>query len=698
MRARLRSRRQEVAVGRPFLVSVEVNNDGDQIASARVEVPMLPDTAWRVDPLSVALFPGESQLIEVEVTLPADTPAGEQLLPIRVVSEDYQLVLDASIEVAPVDRISVTLSPKVVLGRSKAVVVATVTNRGNRPTGVSASASDLDRKLRYAITPASTQLAAGEATAFQVVAKGRRPLSGNPLPRVIRVDVESRSERFDDTVTFTQKPILSRGLITAVVLIGIVALWVAVFTAGFRTVVEGQRSGKSVAASFDEGAPPDPAFAAGGITGRVVAASDQRPLARIVVSAEPVNVSVPPVAGSTDADGVYALTGLAPGRYRIVVSGSGYRALTLPDEVRVVPGAPVELPDAELGGLGASITGTVAGGNPPPTVVVEARLMVDDTPSQTAVQVSSDADGRYVLEGLASPAVYRLTFLAEGFEPLQISQEVAAGEAVVLPVAQLSAGGGSISGRVADQDGAALGGVEVAVSAGGEEVTTVTPTTGAEIGRFVLGDLASPATYLLRVTADGFGTETITVRIGPGEDLVLEAPIVLFRGTGSVSGRVLDTSGRPVGGVVIEARDGVLVAQTTSVDATGGFLLTGLPVPGSYVLRFIAEGYRTETLAVELVAGVGSREVDVTLTGADASIVGRVEREGTALSGVDVTASAGSLSVSTVSTDPNGRFRLDGLAPGFWTITVTPPDRSPTVLLVSVSAGANDVGAVEVGP
>lgn len=698
MRARLRSRHQEVAVGRPFLVTVEVQNDGREIASARVELPMLPATAWRVQPLVVALFPGESQRIEIEVTLPADTPAGEQRLPIRVVSEERQLFLDASIDVAPVDRISVTLSPKVLLGRSKAVVVATVTNRGNRPTGVTASASDADRLLRYVVTPTNAQLAAGEATAFQIVAKGRRPLSGNPLPRVIRVDVESRSERFDDTVTFTQKPILSRGLITAVVLLGILALWVTVFSAGFRAVIEGQLSGKSVAESFDQGAPPDPAVAAGGVTGKVTAASDQRPLPRVVVTAEPVNVTVPPIAGSTDADGVFVLSGLAPGRYRLVVSGAGYASQTLPDEVRVVPGDPVAVPDVALAGSPATITGSVAAGDPPPIVLVEARMMVDDTPTETTVQVLSDLGGGYVLEGLASPAVYRLTFLAIGFEPLQISQEVAAGESVVLPATQLSAAGGSISGLVIDQDAIPLGGVEVAVSAGGEELTTVTPTSGADLGRFVLSDLPSPATYLLRVSAEGYGTETVTVRVGPGEAFVLEAPIVLFRGTGSVAGRIVSESGAPLGGVVVEARDGALVAQTTSVDATGGFLLTGLPVPGSYVLSFTAEGFRTETVAVELFTGVGSRTVDVTLTGADGSVVGQVNRAGTPSSGVQVTATAGTVAVSTVSTDPAGRFRLDGLAPGFWTLTFTPPERAPTVLLVSVRAGTNDVGPVEVGP
>ena len=60
---------------------------------------------------------------------------------------------------------------------------------------------------------------------------------------------------------------------------------------------------------------------------------------------------------------------------------------------------------------------------------------------------------------------------------------------------------GQITGIVTDGT-APLGGATVSTTVGGTAVTTGTPTTG-DVGQFVLGDLPTPATYVLTVSGTG---------------------------------------------------------------------------------------------------------------------------------------------------------------------------------------------------
>jgi hypothetical protein len=682
----------------PFEIIVQVQNDEQIIKEVHARPGFIPSEAYVSRPLVISLFPAETADIQLEITLPRETPAGLYQLPIEVSDENGPIgTLTADIQVAPFDELSISVSPRVTAAGSKTSFVVTTTNRGNRPTGVSLTAADADRALKFTIEPRRAQLEGGQAVAFSVNAKGKRPFVGNAVPRAIQIDIATRSNTTSETVTFTQKPRLSRGLLTALLLLSIILIWALVFSAGFRSALAGQKPKKAVNSAWVTGAKPDPSVSIGSISTKIVAASDGRPLARMIISAELVDKSRPATAASSDEDGVVTLSGLTTGIYKLTVSGDGYVDQTVSQTVRVVPSdEPIILEqDIEMVGNPASIKGLTSGGDPAPISTVEARLLINEVPSSEVITATSDATGLFAIENLPSPGRYRLTFTAVGFEQIQLFQEVAAGETVTMPTVKLQAGPGSVTGIVVDQNGIPLGGAAITATAGSDVIATVTPTSGAEVGKFVLSELRTPATYLVQISLEGYGTQTQTIKVGPGESVVLATSIVMSKGTGVVRGAVTDESGNALGGVSVTASNGAIVGQTISVDSGGFYSLSGLVAPGNYILTFSKEGYIPEVVGVALSSSLGASTSNVVLQRSNNAITGTiVNSSGTAISGATIIATSGLTSLSTLSTDPNGDFRLEGLTNGWWTVTISATGFQESVVLIQVGTVDQNLGSI----
>ncbi len=698
MRARLTTQQYSAFVGVPFEIIVQVQNDEQIIKEVHARPGFIPSEAYVSRPLVISLFPAETADIQLEITLPRETPAGLYQLPIEVSDENGPIgTLTADIQVAPFDELSISVSPRVTAAGSKTSFVVTTTNRGNRPTGVSLTAADADRALKFTIEPRRAQLEGGQAVAFSVNAKGKRPFVGNAVPRAIQIDIATRSNTTSETVTFTQKPRLSRGLLTALLLLSIILIWALVFSAGFRSALAGQKPKKAVNSAWVTGAKPDPSVSIGSISTKIVAASDGRPLARMIISAELVDKSRPATAASSDEDGVVTLSGLTTGIYKLTVSGDGYVDQTVSQTVRVVPSdEPIVLEqDIAMVGNPASIKGLTSGGDPAPVSTVEARLMVNEVPSSEVITATSDATGLFTIENMPSPGRYRLTFTAVGFEPIQLFQEVAAGETVTMPTVKLQAGPGSVTGMVVDQNGIPLGGAAITATAGSDVIATVTPTSGAEVGKFVLSELRTPATYLMQISLEGYGTQTQTIKVGPGESVVLTTSIIMSKGTGVVRGAVTDESGNALGGVSVTASNGAIVGQTISVDSGGFYSLSGLVAPGNYILTFSKEGYIPEVVGVALSSSLGASTSNVVLQRSSNAITGTiVNSSGTAISGATIIATSGLTSLSTLSTDPNGDFRLEGLTNGWWTVTISATGFEESVVLIQVGTVDQNLGSI----
>jgi hypothetical protein len=282
-----------------------------------------------------------------------------------------------------------------------------------------------------------------------------------------------------------------------------------------------------------------------------------------------------------------------------------------------------------------------------------------------------------------------------GFEPIQLFQEVAAGETVTMPTVKLQAGPGSVTGIVVDQNGIPLGGAAITATAGSDVISTVTPTSGTEVGKFVLSELRTPATYLMQISLDGYGTQTQTIKVGPGESVVLATSIIMSKGTGVVRGAVTDESGSALGGVSVTASNGAIVGQTISVDSGGFYSLSGLVAPGNYILTFSKEGYTTEVVGVSLSSSLGAATSNVILQKSASAITGVISAStGTAVSGATIVATSGLTSFSTLSTDPGGAFRIEGLASGWWTVTVSAPGYTNSIVLIQIGITDQDLGSI----
>ena len=211
--------------------------------------------------------------------------------------------------------------------------------------------------------------------------------------------------------------------------------------------------------------------------------------------------------------------------------------------------------------------------------------------------------------------------------------------------------------------------------------------------------MRTPATYLIQVVLEGYGTQTLTIQVGPGEPYILNTSITMSKGTGTVRGAVTDSSGNALGGVSVTASNGAIVGQTISVDSGGFYSLTGLVAPGNYILTFSKEGYGTEVIGVTLSSSLGAATSNVRLQKSSSSIRGQVthlpsdDKNG---SGATIIATSGLSSLSTVSVDPNGAFQIDGLTSGWWTITINEAGYTEAVVLVQIGITDQDLGQIPI--
>lgn len=710
-------------------LNLEVVNTSAVIDAVTVEVQGPTAPYVTVSPTPLVLFPEAVGTLHVRFDLPEHFPAGSYVVDLvvrgRVIGAE-PTVHTVEVDVPSRPAMRLLAEPSIVRARSSAAFAVRVTNEGNEPLDVALRADDTDRAVTATLVPSTLHVGVGHTVLANVIVRGPRQLYGSDRDRLVTVVADANDVEAETPLVLRQRSTFSRGIITALVLLLIIAAWALAFVLGMGLVLGSDpltktAPGSLFAAAAGQAIGPDgepvagpgtapgaapagslpkdgalPAGVGGVLAGTVRGDSDGAGVGRLTVELlrDSREGLVLVSSSATQADGTFELAGLFPGQYFVRIAADGYDEVWYPkaagessaQPVRVQAQEVTEGVDLTVVGHPASLEGTVATGLPDGEVTVDVIATpvwggADPALTQT---VQAEPDGSYRFTDLEAPGTYELSFAAEGYQSTSLTERVLGGQERLTLDVRLSAGEGQIAGTVTDGV-SGLGGVTVTTTVDGAQIEVGTPTQG-QVGRFVLAGLATPATYVLSFAKEGFETVTSVVELGPGEAQG-DLEISMAGGVGTVSGTVEDTQGNPLGGVTVTAGGPSAVTTTTlTAGAVGTFSLAGLPQGHEVTLTFTHPGYVSVSIPVRVGEGDPPR---VTMASAFGRITGRVTQGGDPLVGVTVQATDGLAVHSTLTTasGDGGTYVLPELAPGTWTVSVVRDGRVVVTALVEVRRG-----------
>lgn len=327
-------------------------------------------------------------------------------------------------------------------------------------------------------------------------------------------------------------------------------------------------------------------------------------------------------------------------------------------------------------------------------------------------EAATDAGGRFEIPDLPA-GTFQLTARGAGFAPITV------------PGLEIPAGGGStdlgtvmlvqgvpLEGIVLDPRGRPVEGAEVFVAEATGDVlprerpdTTPAAVTGQD-GFFRVEDRRAGETVNVDVRRAGFSSGGAPGVLAPTEEPVR----IVLKPTSAVEGRVVDADGKPVAAARVSlvpteptamSRGFMMFSATSTRSAVsaddGSFRLEDV-APGAVEVRAEAAGKQAGLLSnLEIPSGQDVKGIEIVLQAA-AVVEGRVLAGGRPVPGAEVQTvepdmGRGSLffMMPRASSDGDGYYRLDGVAPGTRTIQVEHKSYSKAVKELEVRAGTNSL-------
>jgi hypothetical protein len=365
--------------------------------------------------------------------------------------------------------------------------------------------------------------------------------------------------------------------------------------------------------------------------------------------------------------GVLAAVGLAAAVGLVASRRPGDRPAPPPVRARAAPGTMAQLAGPALRGRVIDQTGRGI-----PGVIVVAWGEGDRRARASAV---SDSAGAFVLE--LSLGVYGLTAAGPGASARTTGVAVPAAGEVVLRLLP----GLALTGHVLEVTGGPIAGAAVHASMAGEGSLYL--ATSDQAGRY---SLALPgARYELIVEADGYVgvRDTVDLMAASARSFRLE-PAAL------ITGRVVQADGQtPVAGAEVTAQPSrwpwnAVLGPATSDDA-GHFELRALPAGQYRVSARASDLVGVLERPLSIASGEAARDVVVTVS-AGAVLGGRVtapSKDPVVKARVVLAAVGGRPRLepyATGETDAKGRYRLPGIIPGSYRLTVSAPGHGTALL------------------
>ncbi len=387
----------------------------------------------------------------------------------------------------------------------------------------------------------------------------------------------------------------------------------------------------------------------------------------------------------------------ADGTFQIHDAPAGELKLTV-----VVPGVlrisdiPVRSPSDEevvirIAGTG-SVTGVIRDMVGEPVAGARVAVTTTDAPLQSWTrammrQATTDGAGRYRVENMFAGRVQGIAVVADGYIPWGqngINVPMPGGSAAGIDATLVK--GGTIRGRVLDEDGAGVAAARVIwvsdPGSGHHHVQSQrAEATSSDDGSFVLNEVSPGRGYLHALCADHFQPlpelggrfgrrleSSVPVELEP-EGATVTRDIVVRAGT-PLRGTVSDDAGRAVPEALVEAvvttmpYVGLMAdPHVVQTDADGVFVLPALFPGVDWTVTARQGGRRSASTGFRLTPS-GENVLHLVLYRTSA-LAGRVETtDGEPIANANVTLRPeGGRSVWAIS-DTSGAFRFDGLAAG----------------------------------
>lgn len=405
----------------------------------------------------------------------------------------------------------------------------------------------------------------------------------------------------------------------------------------------------------------------GTVEGKVIL-GDKTDFSGVIIKLESEDKSLS-YTGSTSNEGTYTITGVIPGKYRVIASYSMYLSeMTDYFNVEAATVTPVPAIIELLGEYGV-VSGTASLADTENKEGIQ--ILLKNTSNTDSYTIITDVDGLFTKK--VKPGEYSVTAYKTGYSSITLDDiTVNAGESVSLSIPSLLSTSASVTGFVTLEGGADNGGVIITIT-NTVDKTVVYHNISASDGSFRITGITKGGTYLLTYSKDGYVSNlsnSVDVTVGRVSTV---SPITLKSIMATVSGKIQLEGASTHEGITILLKNSTN-QYTASTDQKGEYKINRV-LPGTYTLMASKDGYVTASTNEFVIEASSDKRVDLLNLGvAVRSVVGKVSLElGSDYAGALVTAtntSDTSIVYSAISNSA-GDYTLAGMKPGEYLIVIS---------------------------